>query len=204
MYLAYCHADVYTPLILKKPLSFITNSQRIKGWCVQWWLTLTNSWFGLAHFENSWCGLAHFRNSRFGLAHFGNSRFGLAHFGNSQFGLAHFGNFWFDAGLLRKTFEKMLFLQISAFFLFSNFRKRQIALYSPCWSVGRSVGWSVGRSVTHLFFFGVFRAVFAPLLLPNHTRLILPCIRPCWKKIFFYLTLKVRMFITCYCKRCKR
>ena len=30
-------------------------------------------------------------------------------------------------------------LQISAFFLFSNFRKRQIALYSPCWSVGRSV-----------------------------------------------------------------
>ena len=32
-------------------------------------------------------------------------------------------------------------LQISAFFLFSNFQKRQIALYSPC----RSVGWSVGR-----------------------------------------------------------
>ena len=31
-------------------------------------------------------------------------------------------------------------LQISAFFLFSNFRKRQIALYSPCWLVGRSVG----------------------------------------------------------------
>ena len=32
-------------------------------------------------------------------------------------------------------------LQISAFFLFSNFRKRQIALYSPCRLVGRSVGW---------------------------------------------------------------
>ena len=32
------------------------------------------------------------------------------------------------------------FLQISAFFLFSNFRKRQIALYSPCRLVGRSVG----------------------------------------------------------------
>ena len=31
-------------------------------------------------------------------------------------------------------------LQISAFFLFSNFRKRQIALYSPCRLVGRSVG----------------------------------------------------------------
>ena len=30
-------------------------------------------------------------------------------------------------------------LQISAFFLFSNFRKRQIALYSPCWLVGRLV-----------------------------------------------------------------
>ena len=30
-------------------------------------------------------------------------------------------------------------LQISAFFLFSNFRKRQIALYSPCRSVGQSV-----------------------------------------------------------------
>ena len=27
------------------------------------------------------------------------------------------------------------------FFLFSNFRKRQIALYSPCWSVGWLVGW---------------------------------------------------------------
>ena len=35
----------------------------------------------------------------------------------------------------------------------------------------------VGRSVS--CFFGVFRAVFASLLLPNHTRLILPCIRPC-------------------------
>ena len=32
-------------------------------------------------------------------------------------------------------------LQISAFFLFSNFRKRQIALYSPGWSVGWLVGW---------------------------------------------------------------
>ena len=31
-------------------------------------------------------------------------------------------------------------LQISAFFLFSSFRKRQIALYSPCRSVGRLVG----------------------------------------------------------------
>ena len=31
-------------------------------------------------------------------------------------------------------------LQISAFFLFSNFRKRQIALYSPCRLVGRLVG----------------------------------------------------------------
>ena len=46
-------------------------------------------------------------------------------------------------------------MQISAFFLFSNFQKRQIALYSPGWSVGWSVGWlvvwtvdwSVGRSV---------------------------------------------------------
>ena len=33
-----------------------------------------------------------------------------------------------------------ILLQISAFFLFSNFRKRQIALYSPCRLVGRSVG----------------------------------------------------------------
>ena len=33
-----------------------------------------------------------------------------------------------------------MLLQISAFFLFSNFRKRQIALYSPCWLVGRLVG----------------------------------------------------------------
>ena len=39
------------------------------------------------------------------------------------------------------------------------------------------VGPLVGRSVTH--FFGVFRAVFASLLLPNRTRLILPCIWPC-------------------------
>ena len=35
--------------------------------------------------------------------------------------------------------QERLILQISAFFLFSNFRKRQIALYSPCWSVGRLV-----------------------------------------------------------------
>ena len=37
---------------------------------------------------------------------------------------------------LNPTYMK---LQISAFFLFSNFRKRQIALYSPCRSVGRLV-----------------------------------------------------------------
>ena len=35
-------------------------------------------------------------------------------------------------------------LQIFAFFLFSNFRERQIAPYSPCRLVGWSVGWSVG------------------------------------------------------------
>ena len=39
--------------------------------------------------------------------------------------------------------------QISAVFLFSNFRKRQIALYSPCWSVGRSV------DVTIIFFLNI-------------------------------------------------
>ena len=38
-------------------------------------------------------------------------------------------------------------LQISAFFLFSNFRKRQIALYSPGWSVGRLVGRSVDVTI---------------------------------------------------------
>ena len=32
-------------------------------------------------------------------------------------------------------------LQISTFFLFSIFRERQIPLYLPCWSVGRSIGW---------------------------------------------------------------
>ena len=45
--------------------------------------------------------------------------------------------------------------------------------------VGWSFGWSVGRSVTHLFFqrfSGSFR-ITAP---PNRTRLILPCIRPCF------------------------
>ena len=36
----------------------------------------------------------------------------------------------------------MFKLQISAFFLFSYFRKRQIALYSPCRLVGRSVNCS--------------------------------------------------------------
>ena len=88
---------------------------------------IRNSWNGPAHTGNSWNGpaqignsrnglaqfrisrLAHFGNSCFGLAHFRNSWFWLAHFGNSQFGLAHFGNFWFDAGPLKKTFEKMLF-----------------------------------------------------------------------------------------------
>ena len=39
-------------------------------------------------------------------------------------------------------------LQFSAFFLLSKFRKRQIALYSPCWSVGRSVS----RLASQLFF----------------------------------------------------
>ena len=42
-------------------------------------------------------------------------------------------------------------LQISAFFLFSNFRKRQIALYSPC----RLVGWSVGWLASPLIFFNI-------------------------------------------------
>ena len=56
-------------------------------------------------------------------------------------------------------------------------------LYTPlCRSVGWLVGWLVclsdGRSVTHLFF-QRFWAVFASLLLPNRTRLILPCTRPC-------------------------
>ena len=47
-------------------------------------------------------------------------------------------------------FSIFLLLQISAFFLFSNFRKRQIALYSPCRLVGWSVGWLV--DVTIIFF----------------------------------------------------
>ena len=42
---------------------------------------------------------------------------------------------------------KVVLLQISAFFLFSNFRKRQIALYSPGWLVGWSVGWSVDVTI---------------------------------------------------------
>ena len=46
---------------------------------------------------------------------------------------------------------------------------------SVCLSVGRSVG----RSVPISFFgvFGVLRAVFSSPLLPNHTRLMLSCIR---------------------------
>ena len=47
-------------------------------------------------------------------------------------------------------------LQISAFFLFSNFRKRQIALYSPCRSVGRSVGW-----LTSPLIFSTYRGIKA-------------------------------------------
>ena len=41
-------------------------------------------------------------------------------------------------------------LEISAFFLFSNLRKRQIALYSPGWSVSWLVGWLVGRLTSPL------------------------------------------------------
>ena len=37
-------------------------------------------------------------------------------------------------------YSKFHILQISSFFLFSNFQKRQIALYSPCRLVGRLVG----------------------------------------------------------------
>ena len=50
---------------------------------------------------------------------------------------------------------------------------------SLCRSVGLSVGRSVGRSVclSPLCFFGVLRAVFSSPLLPNHTRLMLSCIR---------------------------
>ena len=47
------------------------------------------------------------------------------------------------------------------------------------WSVRWSVGPSIGWSVTAFVFSGIFRAVFASLLLPNRTRLILLCIRPC-------------------------
>ena len=45
-----------------------------------------------------------------------------------------------------ESITNFILLQISAFFLFSNIRKRQIALYSPCWSVG----WLV--DVTIIFF----------------------------------------------------
>ena len=58
-------------------------------------------------------------------------------------------------------------LQISAFFLFSNFRKRQIALYSPCRLVGRSVGRSVGRLTSPLIFFNIYRHN-SPLLTQYH------------------------------------
>ena len=61
------------------------------------------------------------------------------------------------------TFRNLLILQISAFFLFSNFRKRQIALYSPCWSVGRLVS----RSTSPLIFFNIYRHN-SPLLTQYH------------------------------------
>ena len=51
-------------------------------------------------------------------------------------------------------------LQISAFFLFSNFRKRQIALYSPCRLVG--------RLTSPLIFFSIYRGIKA-LYQPNST-----------------------------------
>ena len=42
---------------------------------------------------------------------------------------------------------EILKLQISAFFLFSNFQKRQIALYSPC----HLVGWLVDVTIKALY-----------------------------------------------------
>ena len=56
-------------------------------------------------------------------------------------------------------------LQISAFFLFSNFRKRQIALYSPCRLVGRSVGRLVDVTIN---FFNIYRHK-SPLLTQYHS-----------------------------------
>ena len=47
---------------------------------------------------------------------------------------------------------KVVLLQISAFFLFSNFRKRQIALYSPCRLVGR---------LTSPLIFSIYRGIKA-------------------------------------------
>ena len=61
-----------------------------------------------------------------------------------------------------QTLRISLYLQISAFFLFSNFRKRQIALYSPC----RLVGWLVG--LRHHLFFSIYRGIKA-LFQPSTT-----------------------------------
>ena len=54
-----------------------------------------------------------------------------------------------DHGLTNPTSKSWIgqLLQISAFFLFSNFRKRQIALYSP--------GWLVGQLTSPLIFFNI-------------------------------------------------
>ena len=46
-------------------------------------------------------------------------------------------------------------LQISAFFLFSNVRKRQIALYSPCWLVGRLVSRLVDVTINFSIYTGI-------------------------------------------------